>query len=551
MNAMRRTVCLCCALAAAAVRAAPPQFEGEQLLAGLRLFVPEMRGAAQVPAKPVRVLQYSFRQGDRTWREERSPADELWRTAQTAAGWEDRSGNALTLARIAVKLPPALAGTDVAPETFEALLADPDARLGEDATGNELRVWMSHFLDEPLSGPPVGVPMGRAPLVAVSFPTSDPRVLAYAVSIDAFQPGQERAPRGWFAFVLRLAEPPGRGVAERFETDFLRRIRAVGRFADVADGAKSVARSSPRDAAAPVPQDARRVRAWESIALLDDWWHMDSPHYVVLCDAPGGGPAADRLLSELEALRPHYEALVPPLPQAPSETSVVRLFRSDEEFARYLSGSGVALSGDLTAGFFDPERQELVVRPASRKNGADPAATIRHEGFHQYLEDAWGRIEASPWFNEGTAKLFECYEPDGARFVLREQRAPGRLLERLARSRDADWTALLRALLFMDYPAFYNPPGGDPAASYALAYGLMYFLHRGAPQMRGRPYADVLPTYARTLRETQNPARATCEAFRMGADGRDGRFLKRLANDLQAFWRADSARRDARAAPIP
>ena len=551
MRANRAAVLFFAVLAASSVRAVPPQFEGEGRLSGLRIFVPSLKGASQVPAKPVQVVQYVVRQGDRSWREERSPADELWRTAQTAAGWIDRSGNELTLARMALKFPPALAGRDILPEAFEALLEDPDQRIAEGASGDELAAWMKHYLNDPLVGAPVGVPMGRAPLVAVSFPTADPCVLAYAVSFDSSQPGQERAPRGWLAFVMRLAELPGQGDVERFETSFLRRLRAVGRFADLDEGKKAVARLSSRDAAEEIPMDARRAHAVRSIELLDDWWHMDSPHYVVLCDAPGGAAEADRLLGELEALRPRYAALVPPFADGFDETSVVRLFRTDEEFARYLSSSGVLLDGSLAAGFFDPQRQELVVRPASRRSGADPTATIRHEGFHQYLDDAWGRVEASPWFNEGSAKFFECYEPNGSRFSFREQRGQGETLERLARNRDIDWTALLRTMLFLDYPSFYNPPGGDPALCYSFSYGLMYFLYRGAPQLRGKPYADVLPAYARTLRETRDPVRATLAAFRMGDDGRDERFLKRFADDLRAFWRNESARRNARSAPIP
>ena len=127
------------------------------------------------------------------------------------------------------------------------------------------------------------------------------------------------------------------------------------------------------------------------------------------------------------------------------------------------------------------------------------------------------------------------------------------MLEKLARDRNVDWTPLLRALLLWDYPAFYDPPvaGADPSLSYSLAYGLMYFLYRGAPRMRGTPYADVLPGYARALRESHDFTRATLVAFRMGDDGRDERFVKRLADDLRAFWRNDSARRDARSAPIP
>ena len=159
------------------------------------------------------------------------------------------------------------------------------------------------------------------------------------------------------------------------------------------------------------------------------------------------------------------------------------------------------------------------------------------------------------WFNEGTAEFFECYEPRGAgaSFEFRERRGESELLERLARSRDADWTGLLRATLLADARTFYRPPhfGGNAQGSYAFAYGLMYFLYRGAPAMRGQPWKDVLPDFFAAMDRTGDPVAATLAAFRMGSDGRRTDTLEKFADDLRAFWRTESARRDARSARIP
>ena len=80
----------------------------------------------------------------------------------------------------------------------------------------------------------------------------------------------------------------------------------------------------------------------------------------------------------------------------------------------------------------------------------------------------------------------------------------------------------------------------------------MYFLHRGAPLVRNQPWKDVLPTLYRSLYETpRDPIGATCAAFRLGPNGADTAFLEKFAADLRVFWRASSARQNARNAKLP
>ena len=233
-------------------------------------------------------------------------------------------------------------------------------------------------------------------------------------------------------------------------------------------------------------------------------------------------------------------------------------FRNDEEFVRYFEGTALALAVSQTAGFYDGGRRELVIRPAKKEWGgaAHMESTVRHEGFHQWLHAAWPNAEAPTWFNEGTAELFESYVPrgSGGSFEWREQANAARWLEELAKNRDADWTQLLRATLLADQATFYNPPhfGGESWRSYYFSYGLMYFLHRGAPLVRNQPWKDVLPTLYRSLHDSpRDPRGATCAAFKLGPNGADTAFLEKFADDLRAFWRSASARQNARNAKIP
>ena len=533
---------------------AAPQFGGETMLPSLRLALPELRGSAPVPAKPVVTRRYRWTRGTESWEDARSPAVDLWRAAQTGGTWRDRAGNELTIARAAASLP-AFEHEDATAEEFRRAMESGAFALGADATPEALADWAAFYAGVEASGAPAPLPVNRSRFAAAwEIPLADPAMRAYLFRFDAAHAGQGGAQNAWFAALFRFGEmPPDRAAADRLlRSGLLAQIHATGRFAAGARDPKARPRARPD---AEVPEDAQRARARASIELLDAWWHMDSTHYILLSDVPGGTAPADRLLGTLEALRPRYAALVPRLSGREDPTSVVRLFRSDDEFRRYFEGTPLELTVAETAGWYDGGRRELVIRPSSRKAGVDPDATVRHEGFHQWLASAWGGAEAPMWFNEGTAEFFECYEPRGAgaSFEFRERRGESELLERLARSRDADWTGLLRATLLADARTFYRPPhfGGNAQGSYAFAYGLMYFLYRGAPAMRGQPWKDVLPDFFAAMDRTGDPVAATLAAFRMGSDGRRTDTLEKFADDLRAFWRTESARRDARSARIP
>ena len=555
------------AAAPAAPRAPLPQFAGETTLEALRFSMPAMRGAQQAPAKPTRVYTYTRTFGNETWEEKRSSALDLWREAQTAGTWVDRAGNALTLARARYSFPTFAQGvvTEDAYETvlqadFDAAVSDPAWALGRTATPAALAAWGARFAGVAVSGEPTRLPINGARLAALwEVPLADPAARLYLFRFDPNHAGQAGAADAWLAALFRFAEPPPPdGSADRLlRSAFLPSLRALGRFAG-SGAADPKARPRPSERGRPpaqIPQGGRRTRALATIEMLDAWWHMDSPHFVILSDVPGGDAAADCLLSVLESLRPRYAAVVPRFPEAAEETSVVRFFRSDEEFARYFEGTHLALAVGETAGWFDPMRGELVIRPAKKEFSGTPDATVRHEGFHQWLHQAWPQTRIPTWFNEGTAEFFECYEPrgNGAAFDWKENAAAAAWLQRLARDKDADWPRLLRAVLLSDQATFYNPPhfGGKAADSYGFAWGLMYFLHRGAPQLRNQPWKDVLPTFYRTLLDTHDGTRATLAAFRLGADGTDTALLERFAADLQDFWRNESARRNARSARIP
>jgi hypothetical protein len=279
---------------------------------------------------------------------------------------------------------------------------------------------------------------------------------------------------------------------------------------------------------------------------------MDSEHYVVLSDAPGGVRAADSLLSMLETLRKYYTAAVPPFRRTIESTSVIRIFRRDEDYLAYLADSNLEMNPADTSGLFSGSRRELVIRPTVRGSTQDLGSVVRHEGFHQYIFSAWAGIRPSTWFNEGYAEFFASWKPktDG-RFEWTETGWEINTLERMAADEKLDWTQMLRFILLADQASFYNPPVFRSSSNnYALAYGIVYFLVRGAPFVRNKPYADILPTYIATMEETGDATQATLNAFRLGNQGSDTDFLERFAKDMRTFYKSESARRNARRAPL-
>ena len=135
------------ALRAVALQADAPRFMGEEALPAAGFVVPVMQGAVQTPAKPVQIVRYSCRLGDRSWEEERSNADELWLASQQLAAWADRKGNRIVFARVVAELPAAYAGMDVTRETFERAMEDPDFELDQSAAPERLALWARHFAD--------------------------------------------------------------------------------------------------------------------------------------------------------------------------------------------------------------------------------------------------------------------------------------------------------------------------------------------------------------------------------------------------------------------
>jgi len=127
-----------------------------------------------------------------------------------------------------------------------------------------------------------------------------------------------------------------------------------------------------------------------------------------------------------------------------------------------------------TAGLYSPILKQLLIWNLPDRE--QMLATIRHEGFHQYLDH---RLPTAPlWFNEGLAEYFESSE------IKRGKPVPGMAVQpRVLGLLDwrTDWIPIGR-LITMGRGEFY----GNASDTYAQSWALVHWLLTTGPVQRTR-----------------------------------------------------------------
>ncbi len=515
------------------------RFTSEATLDSISIILPVIRNARENPPKPLEITRWSFSDGQKTWTEERARVPELWIESQHAAGWLDLDGgNVQILARI-TKMPPQGLEEQATREVFEAKMSSPvydiDANTGE----SELAKWMAAFCGVRVDEMPVTLAVNKSRLDKVlQFNMSDPTLRAYAFRLNTGYPGQGKSPRNWFALVLKFSAEPDSAVDKAIQSDLLGKIKTTSSF----DGTRavSVKKNRTRSTTRQVHEGPVRDRARKSIEFMTTWWYMDTENYIMLSNHDAAEKFAGEILDEMEMMRTHYEVVAPKFPTADDDIGVIRLFSDDVGYLSYLGEDFSMMDPTATGGIFSGARRELVIRPVSGNMRAEREGSIRgiikHEGFHQYVFMAMDGISPSAWFNEGFASFFENCELDrrGAITVM-ESAYHSDILTDLIKRGDYNWEDVLRSHLSIDYAQFY----ADAKQNYAVSWGLAYYLVRGAPNERGKPYANVIPAYLDALSKTGKAELATAAAF---ADI----DLKKFSDDFTSFWTTVKKRQDAK-----
>lgn len=508
------------ALAAFSAAARPPVFTDVRTLPDLGLSLPALSDSRGDPLSPPRAAAYLVTTGGVRRLVDRYNVLDLWTCATLRARWVDASGNRLSLARLD-RVAPSNPDDELSREEFAAWADSSSAALDPlDASARDAAVALVAPVD-------VGAGVerrrlaGRGLASVFSYPATNDHAFVYA-----FRPrprADMKTKPGWYMAALVVAPGEDADAAkEAFESKFLGAIAVPSRF---------------DHAASPInldnlPATARltRLDLHRSVVNYDDWHAADSEDVTVIDDLDGasGRSFVAGLTNDLPRLRAAYAATVPGgLP--PSDLAVVRVFRDRPEYIDYV-GSNYSWSAAVWA----PERRELVLY-MPEQGTEELMRTVRHEAFHQYLAYAGSMIPASPWFNEGFADLFANAAvsvektPRGGEKVVADFSEAARYAA-LVRADPAAFASLVPSVLAMDYDAFYGGSDEDRLAHYATAWSLVYFLEKGAPLLRGRPFESFPSDYLKALLDTKNMTKADAAAF--GSDEKMALFVRAW----QEFW---------------
>ena len=276
-----------------------------------------------------------------------------------------------------------------------------------------------------------------------------------------------------------------------------------------------------------------RADARHSVAAYENWHVTDAEEFSVLDALPASRDFIVTLTNDMAVMRRQYAETLPTHIDGSNVLCVARIYANRDDYLDALAASGLT-NMMWSAAYWSPERRELVAYNAAPKAySATPKgdatflsresegsstllSTIRHEAFHQYLSYATAMIPTSPWLNEGYAEYFEngrLKMENGKRELesgdwwemLGEKPTP----EDLER-----YSAMLPAILLMDYDEFYSGSDALRRLKYALAQSIATFIEKGAPLVRFKPFENLKKDYFSALFETKDMRRATAAAFK-------------------------------------
>jgi tetratricopeptide (TPR) repeat protein len=163
-----------------------------------------------------------------------------------------------------------------------------------------------------------------------------------------------------------------------------------------------------------------------------------------------------------------YRTYLEPVKDIERRKFVVYLFSGEDGYKAYCSDLWGGAPG-MTAGLYSPSLKQLLIwNLASRE---DMMRTVRHEGFHQYLD----RLMDEPplWFNEGLAEYYETSVMVNGSWKLGEPRA--------------DHLAVLQKNLMPLRDFLYRSARDfqrDPIAHYAQSWAFIHFLRHSTPDRK-------------------------------------------------------------------
>ena len=518
----------CLLVAVAALAATPvwasPSFRVDKNYPEIGLRMRTLSNSSPEPLPLPQTFRYTFTRGEETEQKDLFDVRELWYATQHVGQWRDSAGNLLIIGRATQQLPRIAAMTPqghVSREVFDAALNTTDAAV-DPANANSLTTWIKEF-SGCAAEPPESLRTDFNLTDALFFPLADPGTLLYAFRAKIRSISSQSAPSDWFCAIVKIQDGTLKSkVRKDFEAQFLVNLAALPRsgLSTPARAPQNAVATASRSAA--IPDHPSRTAARKSIANMSGWWYAETPEYIFLSDirSTTGRTLVREFQQIMPKLRSAFTRLIPPFDED-VDISVVRIFEEPQAYQQY-----VGKEHAWSSGLWSSMRRELVIL-SQGKERQRTMDIIAHEGFHQYLFYATGRIENAVWFNEGHACFFECARIDNRGHVEIPENAR---VQHLQRNFDAA-VALIPQVLVAGHDAFYQGSEASRDLHYTTAWALVYFLRKGVPtQKLDAQYGKILDTYLASLMETQDAATATRTAF-------EGIEMPRFQKAFTDFWK--------------
>ena len=452
-------------------------------------------------------------------REDRFAPYELWYHHQCEGRWQNTDGNSLIIGRISQSLP-TFTEEHVSREEFEITISDSDWLIDGKNPG-QIHKWVANFVGKTVYEPET-LNINSIALSEVYFYPCD----ATNTLIYAFHPRRIGNARNfdWFCVVLNAADAAEMEKLQLdFEDQWISKI-AQPTLNNSDEGIESEQLNTSRKGKTDFDQPYHPVRiaARKSIENYQNWWFAETDGYIILSDVNTdlGKSLVERVQKNMHILLDAYRRLLPPMTST-RDISLIRIFQFKSDYDAYV-GDKLKWS----EGMWMPKKRELVL--TQEFHTEEIMKTLRHESFHQYISYAWGMLTPSPWLNEGHACFFENAHIDSkGKVSLPED--PQRLSLLIDNLESA--VAMLPIMFNMSYDEFYDGGGTSAGRSfnYALAWGIAYYLQKGAPRERNTPFKEILPSYKVALETTKNYHKADDLTF-------EEIDIKVFQSNFREFW---------------
>ena len=458
------------------------------------------------PLDMPRAEAYLVREGGVSWLEDRFDRTDLWMSQALIGRWIDDESRIFALSALDA-CPPSASRSDTLTRTEHESRKSPMKRVRANADfpaafRNAIAILAPcAVMGKPRS--PRQLPRGYKEVYYWQNPTN------YSDIVCTFLPEKTNT---WFLASWTLApEDDYPTQMQAFEDQFLGYDfpSLVSRLRSSAGGR---AASDERRERGLLRRDAHH-----SIAAYPNWHFTGAEEFAVLDDLPARG-FVETLTNDFPEMRAKYAAAIPSPLDGSNALSVVRIYANRDEYLDALETDGMT---DMawSAAYWCPGRRELVAH-LSADGGEELLRTIRHEAFHQYLSYAASMISTSPWFNEGYAQYFEDEGLEGlGGFGVKSDED----VERIA--------AAIPGVLMMDYEQFYGGGDLERRFRYRLAWSVVFFIEKGADEVRLKPFEGLKRRYMDALIETHDMRKATSAAFK------DADLLKQFIAEWKKFWK--------------